>query len=339
METNQTKKQTSISIIRFISMSMIVLCHYLQYYNNELAWWFDVGVPIFLCISGFLYGSKTIVNDINFIFKRFKKILLNYYVYLIIIIPFYILFASNLINIKSVISAFICNNIGSIKGLGHLWFIPYILLCYLITPLLFHISEKIKNKSNFIFIISIVGILLLSQVLIHFFLANFVAPLILCYIICYYTAILIKLYGPNIVVKLLLIILPICLLSNSIEIYLKYVNHIELNGVLLMIQNYFYVYTRVCLGITLFLLLYYIFGMINFSKLYIIKKMLTFSDKYSYDIYICHHFYILGPFGFMSLTKNNFINCIIVFIFILISGIILNRICQFIKNSIHKVPA
>ena len=44
-----------ISFCRYIAMNFIVACHVLQYYDNEQAWWFNCGVQIFICISGFLY--------------------------------------------------------------------------------------------------------------------------------------------------------------------------------------------------------------------------------------------------------------------------------------------
>lgn len=51
-----------ISFCRYIAMNFIVACHVLQYYDNELAWWFNCGVQIFICISGFLYGQRRIDN-------------------------------------------------------------------------------------------------------------------------------------------------------------------------------------------------------------------------------------------------------------------------------------
>lgn len=60
-------------------MLMIILCHIFQFYNCILAWWFNVGVQIFLCVSGFLYGGKNIDNVTQFYTNRIKKILVPYY--------------------------------------------------------------------------------------------------------------------------------------------------------------------------------------------------------------------------------------------------------------------
>ena len=62
-------------------MLSIILCHILQYFDNELAWWFNVGVQVFLFMSGFLYGKRaTPSDDLKFIKKQFRKILIDYYV-------------------------------------------------------------------------------------------------------------------------------------------------------------------------------------------------------------------------------------------------------------------
>ena len=58
MQTKENYYNGGISLIRFISTIMIVSCHFLQYFNLELAWWLNVGVQIFFIMSGFLYGNK-----------------------------------------------------------------------------------------------------------------------------------------------------------------------------------------------------------------------------------------------------------------------------------------
>ena len=71
--SEQVKRDYAISYIRFIAMVMIIVCHFFQYYENELAYWFNVGVEIFFIISGYLYASKNIVDPINFITRQLKK--------------------------------------------------------------------------------------------------------------------------------------------------------------------------------------------------------------------------------------------------------------------------
>lgn len=97
-------KLASISYIRLIAMFFIIICHFLQYYDNELAWWFNVGVQIFFIISGFLCGGKEINDPIAFIVRQFKKILIPYYTFLIPVSIVYMFFARKSITITSFIN-------------------------------------------------------------------------------------------------------------------------------------------------------------------------------------------------------------------------------------------
>ena len=74
----------SISMIRAMSMVAIITCHFMQYLDIELAWWFNVGVQVFLCISGYLYSDREISDPIEFYKKTIQKILVDYYVVIIV---------------------------------------------------------------------------------------------------------------------------------------------------------------------------------------------------------------------------------------------------------------
>lgn len=62
----EAKRDAAVSLIRLLAISAIVVCHLLQYSGSELAWWLNVGVQVFLCISGWLYGGKKIENALGF---------------------------------------------------------------------------------------------------------------------------------------------------------------------------------------------------------------------------------------------------------------------------------
>lgn len=69
-------------------MFSIVLCHYVSWLPR-LQWtgqFFNVGVPLFFIISGFLYGNKTIDSIKYFFVGRFFKVILPLYVYYLIMI-------------------------------------------------------------------------------------------------------------------------------------------------------------------------------------------------------------------------------------------------------------
>lgn len=68
INNNQSK---AISLIRAISALMIIWCHIFQGLDNELAWWFNVGVQIFLFMSGFLMAKDYINSPLTFLKKDF----------------------------------------------------------------------------------------------------------------------------------------------------------------------------------------------------------------------------------------------------------------------------
>ena len=74
-----------LSLLRCLSVIMIVSCHILQGLGNDWAWIFNIGVQIFFIISSYLYGRKLIEDSISWYKKRSIKILTPYYIYIIFV--------------------------------------------------------------------------------------------------------------------------------------------------------------------------------------------------------------------------------------------------------------
>ena len=68
-------------IIRVFAMLSIVVCHLFQSYNLGLAGLFNIGVQVFFVLSGYLYGTKMILDWKNWAKKRIHKIYLPYFVF------------------------------------------------------------------------------------------------------------------------------------------------------------------------------------------------------------------------------------------------------------------
>ena len=146
VKSDLIKRDNAISFIRFVSMTMIVLCHFLQYFNLELAWWLNVGVQLFFTMSGFLYGEKEIDKPIEFFCKQFRKILIPYWCIIIIVSLLHKLLLPSVFSWGKLISALFC--VGTIPGMEHLWFVQYILICYLLCPYLLFLKNAIMKCST-----------------------------------------------------------------------------------------------------------------------------------------------------------------------------------------------
>lgn len=310
-------RNSAISLIRLLSMLMIISCHIMQYYDLELAWWFNVGVQIFLCISGFLYGQKSIDNVTDFYNKRLKKILIPYY---LVFIPFGIIefiFARDAFSIKDyAMGLVLCS---TIKGAGHLWFIPTILMCYLITPLLQGYRNKCVEGKRTIVVFTVLGVIITS-VLIQGF-TTFNPAWICCYVIGYALGMNEK--GKYISETVLMIIAGIIAVAgNAVQIYCDYVANIDFTG-FGIIKNY----NHVMLGVFIFLLLKVAFEKVNLNR---IGKLLKLSDAYSFEVYLVHVLLILGPFSLLALTEYSLFNILIMLLGVSILAFVLKKaeICQ-----------
>ena len=306
-------RNSTISLIRMLSMLMIISCHIMQYYNLELAWWFNVGVQIFLCISGFLYGQKNIDNVTDFYNKRLKKILIPYY---LVFIPFGVIefiFARDVFSIKNfALGMVLCSRI---KGAEHLWFIPTIIMCYLITPLLQGYRNKCVEGKRTIVVFAVLGVIITS-VLIQGF-TTFNPAWICCYVIGY--ALGMNENGKYISEKVLMVITGIIAgVGNALQIYCDYNTNIDFSGFGIIIN-----YNHVMLGVFIFLLLKTIFEKVDLNK---IGKLLKLSDAYSFEVYLVHQLLILGPFSLLALTRFYSVNIFIMLVGVFILALLLKKV-------------
>lgn len=319
-----------ISIIRILAMTSIVLCHIFQALDMQLAHWLNVGVQVFLFMSGYLYGQKNIKNNKEWIIKQLKKIFIPYYIYVFIIFIIYFIFERNLLTWENIESLFLLKTIFSLpKGLGHLWFITIIFICYLITPLLQKIvkSDIYSNKKK-ILLIFIIIILFESM-----FFQDYIYPDI-CNIICYILGYIIayeKEKGKNKIFEYSIIVMA--LISNIIKVTgLSQINVKVIDSIL----NILVLNSHILLGSAIFIIFYKLFKNINILLNETRKKYIDIVDKYSYYIYITHHVFILGPFSLISLTPKLLINLLIIIACIIISSYILKSITDLIIKIINK---
>lgn len=307
-------------------MCMIVACHMLSYYKSELALWLNVGVQIFFIISGFLYGSKDILSPIDFIKRSFLKILIPYWLFLAIAVVLYAFLCPDHLTPISIVKALTCS--GTIDGLGHLWFVGYILFCYFLTPYLYSLKQYIKGFSNIKTIFIYCGVLLAIQVIGYMFHSYFAPDRVSCYVLGYFVADLFERFSAkqSSILKTLLILIAV--LMNGAEVFVKYYSDISFAGWQDTVFRALCHYSHMFLGIAIFLLFYGRFRGYKYCGL------LRFSDQYSYPIYIVHQLFILSPLNMMSITDVNVINCLIIVILIILSGILLFYISKWLNDTI-----
>ena len=307
MNINESNRNMGISMVRFIAMIFIITCHFMQYFNFELAWWFNVGVQMFLCISGYLYSNKKI-ETVAFYKKTFRKILVPFFIVAIVFYPIIVII--NNLGIKHFIKGLLLNS--TLPGGGHLWFIPTILFCYFITPIISAFYDNCKKAKSIVF--TYLGMLIVIFLSLKFIIAFFNPAWISCYVTGFFLG-RIFIYGEKRLIKVTSItLLGLAFVANFIQIIFDYVMKIKFTG-----YGVFCNYAHLLLGVAFSLILSKVFENIKYNQI------LRFSDNYSYEIYLVHQFFILGPLSLMKLTNYTLLNVIIIIICVLTSGIIVNR--------------
>ena len=320
----QAGRDYSLSSIRFVSLSMIITCHMMQYLEIELAWWFNVGVQIFLIISGYLYGQKETIDIKNFYIKRFERILIPYYCLVIPVLIMYFSFAGDKVTLANAVKVVLLN--GTIEGGGHLWFVPTILFCYVITPILESFYKEC-NKRGFL-VITIAGVQIIALFSVGFA-TYYNAAWLGCYIIGY--ALGVNADRNFISKRTILIVTGLLACMNIGQIYLDYVRHIEIAGNIEIIYSAFKAYNHVFLGLFIFVIGKELLARVSFNDK--ICSLLNTADKYSYEMYLVHQFVILGPFSLMGLTNVMTVNIVV----ILAAICVLAGLLKLIDTRIQKL--
>lgn len=331
----EMNRDWSISLIRLISLIMIISCHILQGLDLELAFWVNIGVQIFFFISGYLYGWKRREN-LN-IREWYKKQYVKLVRPLALLVIIMVIIDTTIFKIEYGITIIIANMIGlggfygTLKATSHTWFVSYILVCYLITPLLNKIKFEKMRIYDFVKQLLIIAIFL--EILDFFKVTNINAAWIFNYIIGYYFAAYYinshkdhKKFDRVILIISTLILIPRLILQYG---NLNFSNFIVTNKSILMS------WSHVLLGVSIFIILFNLFTKIKVKKC----KVLELSDKFSYYIYLVHQIFILNHLSVLFFTNYLSINILLIFGLSIIFGVLLyylNYVIGIICNKFKK---
>lgn len=145
--SDKSKRILFVTYARAIAVVSIFICHILFISDRfESSMWFNTGVPLFFIISAYLMSLKRFTGKdaiLDFYKRRLTSILIPYELYLTSII-----IALCIIGRIPTVRSCIMYMFGmpgfthsGVLGLGHLWFITVLFICYAITPLLYRVQK------------------------------------------------------------------------------------------------------------------------------------------------------------------------------------------------------
>ena len=333
------RESKTISCIRTTAMLFIVLCHYMQALGySVLGQLFTVGVPMFFMISGFLYGQKNVYSNggiCNWYKNRIVKIVLPIYIYYLLT-GIIMMFLKNIGEIRIVevicqllnLQGFVKSGIGNI-GTGPLWFITFILICYLITPLLQKLRERISVKKIF----CIIGVLYCIEIIFIIMVKPFGSIInlvgVVNYIFAYYIG---AFWNKRLTVKVYVLLSAVMAISIGLRLIFKEIADMS-GGVAEEIYSKVIAgYSLTALALWIFFTIYKLCNIFNkcLDEIYPIVSCL---DKKSFYVYIVHYAFLVGKLSVMNITDNIVLNTLI---FILCTYIYAS-IIQWIYKKIFKL--
>lgn len=331
---NKKLESCIISYVRIFSMILIFLCHLVQESNsnilNQTAQIFNVGVFIFLFISGFLFGQKKIDNIKKWYIKRGIRILIPLYIFMIgMFILRGIVFNNGIEFDKCINYLFnVQGFFGGILGARHLCFLSTLMICYLITPLLDKGKIIINNiKQCIVGLVVIVGIQLLTCYFINTR-VGLQITYVLIYIIAYFIS---YLWKRKITLIRVLLLDIIAIIFLAIRFFSK--NYFDGS---ILYENIIVIYEQIIFAISIFMTIYYLLMIINKKREISIGKIIKYIDNISFYFYITHYMFLVGPVRVMNLTNNFILNSIIAIFISYILAVLLMKISELTIKGINN---
>lgn len=318
----------SITYLRVLATISILCCHLVVTFNSKLlemsAQFFNVGVYLFLIISGYLYGEKDISKNTTYtkwLISRGKRILIPLYVFMIILFFIYITLGLKIEPLNWIVYIFNLQGLEIyVHGAEHLWYLTVAMICYFITPILDRNKYKLNKHKLFAFFVVYSAIQLITS---YFIYEQFGRYLILIglYIVSYFIGFY---WDSNNIDFKMFILYCISFISSLV---LRIIGMIMFDGSILY-DVLIVGYTHCLFGVSIFFIGFYI---VKQFKQDIFFNFVKKFDALSYDIYLVHYMFIGGPVSVLF-TDSSIINCFFVLIASIVSALILNKISTIIKK-------
>jgi peptidoglycan/LPS O-acetylase OafA/YrhL len=284
---------------------------------------FNIGVNIFIIISGVCFGLQgTIKNTIKWYKKRICRIYIPYEIFLVFLAVTYMITGRHLqfTNWISCVIGIQGAQVG-VLGADHTWFLTALLICYMITPILSKIFCNVKVKKEWKVLVLVLSMFLpMILAYIPWIVWHTIGANVCFYVIAYWCGTKLK-DGFQFKKKHCILYVLIILCAFAIRF-----------GSRILWDNTRF-YNCIIVGYTQYIAagsMLAVFAVI-FSK-NDGNKLIKWICKISFEIYLYHYMFIVGPVS-LSNTSDNWI----ISSFIIVSVTICVSMCMhFITNYIEK---
>ena len=206
-------------------------------------------------------------------------------------------------------------------GADHTWFITPLLICYLLTPIVSVLYDRLSKDKKKMYLLVGVQVIIIPLVLVlipsrSFFTVGVNIPF---YILAYCIG---RGFDNNKVTKKSGIgFMAVAMLSFAIRIIGKaFIDGTRMYDCIIVIFTQY---------IAAFCILGIFAGVFkNLKK----SKMIDFICGISFEIYLCHYMFIVGPVSLMGLTSSYLLNCSIVVAISIVVAFTMNKLGELVKR-------
>lgn len=315
--------------LRAFGCIAILICHLVGFsgipYGTVAAQFFNIGVEIFLLLSGFLFGirGEQTQSLVKWYGKRLKRIFIPLWLFLIILFILSIVTKTEIKAVQWLKNLFGIQGFDGVKGAEHTWYITLSLICYLFTPAIAFFAVFWESQSHRIKEIFVVTLLILPAVcafVVSGFIWNFFVPL------SWYTlAFLVGHSWKRIVITSKVVRIAILLMISLFAIRLA--GRYLADETLLydrLIVGYEHFIAAGCIG----LLFSCFFG--NRKP----NRAIQFISENSYEIYLYHVMFISGPVSLLGLTSFVGTDFLIIVAVTMLLSATMHHCCQLMTQKL-----
>lgn len=314
--------------LRTAAMISILLCHFVAQSKNALlnmsAQFFNIGVDLFIILSGFLFGTdRREIDARTWYQKRFKRIFIPYEIFVVLLFAVHAVSGQNLLNGNWIWLALgLQGSVVGVLGAEQTWFITSLLICYAITPLLDKTFSQERTQSRTIAILFAAGAAPLLWALFEAPAFHTLLSLVSYYILAfavgrYFEEIPMTKRGT---VKASLIMV--------LSFAARLTAHHFLDGTIL--------YERIICGYTQIIAAFCIFYL--FARMFAGKKPVWAVQKLSeisFEIYLVHYMFCVGPVRLFGLTPYWVINCAIVALVTIVIAVAVHSLAKVMTKEMR----
>ena len=327
----------TISVIRVIGMVMIICCHLFSWLGiSALSQLFNVGIFVFLLISGWLYSNRSIDKPLIWLERRWEKLCIPIIIWMILVSAYSVIVrheypsAAEVIiltlNLQGIAWIFtMLPKMGSygtaLVGLSHLWFVTVIFICYVLVVAVKNNESYIRRHKHVIRYCTLFAFVFAAFLGIN-----------LIYFICFFMGYAIgqgniKLTKRRVVYSTLIMIcsLAVRLISK------KYFDGTALYDTIVVGISH------TILALWIFLIVSYVGNTSNLVNVLSKSKIISYLDVNSYYIYITHYFFLSTTFGLKKFSAPLPCQLLLFCVMSFITALVLKQILKPTNALINKV--